>query len=129
MFKKGDSGGPGRPKMVEGRTADLKAAQRKLQQLLDMELLLPANVEAVLEPGMIFTKAQKLVRQLVTEALSGKVQAIGIVLERWAGKPALVEIEKAYVEPVHVTVSHVGGSAPPEATDDRPGNFFPAKTN
>jgi len=129
MFKKGDRGGPGRPKMIEGRTADLKAAQRKLQQLLDLELLQPADGPRVDELGAIVTKAQKLVRQLISEALSGKVQAISIVLERWAGKPALVEIEKAYVEPVHVTVSHVGGSPPPEATDDRPGNFFPAKTN
>lgn len=125
-------GKAGRPPLGKGRTSDLKGAQRKLQQMLDAELAKPylatePDVDAPDAP--IRTKAEKLVFELIRLAMAGKAQAIEIVLERWAGKPAMVEVEKAYVEPVQVTVEHVGSSPKSEFDVDSAPNPFSTKTN
>lgn len=131
-FQPGNTFGKGRIPGFKGRTADLKGAQRKLQQMLDAELSKPylevePSVDAPDAP--IRTKAEKLVHELIRLAMAGKAQAIEIVLERWAGKPAMVEVEKAYSEPVQVTVEHVGASPRSESDVDSASNPFSTKAN
>jgi len=131
-FQFGNKFGKGRPRLGEGRTADLKSAQRKLQQLLDAELSKNCvdvqNATAVVSPEKM-TKAEKIIFELVADAIAGKLAAIEIVLERWAGKPAMVEVEKAYVEPVSVTIEHVGSNPRSEFEIDPSADKTATKAN
>lgn len=131
-FQPGNKFGKGRQPLGPSRTMDLKGAQRKLQQLLDAELSKPylvAEPDVDAPDAPIRTKAEKLVHELIQLALKGKAQAIEIVLERWAGKPAMVEVEKAYSDPVKVTVEHVGSAPRSEFDVDSAANPFSTKTN
>jgi hypothetical protein len=131
-FEPGNKFGKGAPPGNSRRTGDLKSAQRKLQQLLDYELCKAWVANPAIEEAAelkLISKAEKIVMELIENACRGKVQAIEIVLERWAGKPAMVEIEKAYSDPVKVTVEDIGSSPKSESDADNSANPFSTKAN